>query len=66
MHTDDKRAYVWLTVLYGVLLLVMALVLSGCGTERRFAIALKGVYTGGAVVSCPFDRSSLLLAPACA
>ena len=66
MHPEDEKSICWLTMLYGVLLLALYLLLSGCSTSRGIANYTPKAYVESAGVSCPFARSSLNLASACA
>lgn len=64
MHPEDKKSICWLTMLYGVLLLALYLLLSGCGTSRTLAIGARSQYRESAVVFVLHNRSSLDLASA--
>jgi len=44
MHPEDKKPICWLTMLYGVLLLALYLLLSGCGTSRTLVIGERSQY----------------------
>jgi len=66
MHPEDKKPICWLTMLYGVFLLALYLLLSGCGTSRSIAIQEPNAYIASANALVLRVCSSLDLASACA
>jgi hypothetical protein len=64
MHPEDKKSVCWLTMLYGVLLLALYLLLTGCGTSRSIAIGERLQYTESANALVLRVCSSLDLASA--